>query len=60
MSEEYATWSVWSGWHSNHDRRIDYAKCSKCGYIHKTVYGDINKLSKECPMCKSKMKIKYY
>jgi len=50
-----AYWKVWEGWMGNHDRRIEDATCSKCGYRHKTVYGSLSKLSTECPACKSKM-----
>jgi len=51
-----ANWLFWPGWSGNHDRRIEDAKCSKCGYVHHTVYGSLDKLSKHCPDCGSKMK----
>ena len=53
--EEEAKWIYWSGWCSNHDKRIDDAKCSKCGYKHQTVKGSPKLLDDYCPNCKSKM-----
>ena len=62
-------WIYWPGWSGNHDQRIDDAVCSVCGYQHETVRLDLSngetsssvhvpdKLSKQCPKCKSKMSI---
>ena len=62
-------WIYWPGWSGNHDQRIDDAVCSVCGYNHETVRLDLSngetsssvhvpdKLSKQCPKCKSKMSI---
>lgn len=50
-----AMWIVWPGWEGNHDRRIEDAKCSSCGYRHETVYGSLRRLSSLCPGCGSKM-----
>ena len=57
-SEEYdAEWQYWEGWMSNHDKRIDEATCSKCGYVHPTIrFGSPDLLQDYCPSCKSKMK----
>jgi hypothetical protein len=49
-----AKWNYWPGWKGNHDQRIDDAKCSKCGYNHKTVYAP-GELSSYCPGCGSIM-----
>ena len=55
--EEYeAEWKYWGGWSGNHDKRIEDATCSKCGYEHSTVRGNPNMLQDYCPCCKSKMK----
>ena len=32
-----ARWLFWEGWISNHDKRIEDATCSNCGYKHFTV-----------------------
>ena len=60
QAEEYeAEWKYWDGWCSNHDKRIDDATCSKCGYKHSTIrYGSPDLLQDYCPSCKSKMKKK--
>ena len=50
-----AAWLVWGGWKGNHDRRIEGAKCLKCGYIHPTVYNSLENLSKYCPSCGDQM-----
>lgn len=52
-----ASWVVWPGWSGNHDRRIEDAKCSNCGYEHPKVYG--RTLSTICPSCKSPMHTDY-
>lgn len=55
-------WIYWDGWCGNHDRRIDDATCSVCGYKHPTVRAtkeewDTPKfLSDTCPGCGAKMK----
>lgn len=55
-------WIYWDGWCGNHDRRIDDATCSVCGYKHPTVRAtkeewDTRKfLSDTCPGCGAKMK----
>ena len=54
--EKKAVWIYWEGWKSNHDRRIDDAVCSQCGYKHPTVYGSLDKLAQICPWCKSQMR----
>ena len=51
-----AEWKYWDGWMSNHDKRIDDATCSKCGYEHTIVKGSPELLSDYCPNCNSKMK----
>ena len=58
LAEEYeAEWKYWEGWCSNHDKRIDDATCSKCGYKHPTIrFGSPDLLQDYCPSCKSKMK----
>lgn len=58
QAEEYeAEWRYWSGWSGNHDKRIDDATCSNCGYKHPTIrYGSPDLLQDYCPSCKSKMK----
>lgn len=59
-NEEYeAEWKYWSGWSGNHDKRIEDATCSKCGYKHSTIrFGSPDLLQDYCPSCKSKMKKK--
>ena len=58
-TEEYeAEWQYWSGWSGNHDKRIEDATCSKCGYKHSTIFGSPDLLQDYCPCCKSKMKKK--
>ena len=60
--ELYGHWIYWDGWCGNHDRRIDDATCSVCGYRHPTVRAtkeewDTPKfLSDTCPGCGAKMK----
>ena len=52
-------WIYWGGWCGNHDKRIDDAVCSECGYEHRTVRyekGDYHnfvpfKLADKCPGC---------
>ncbi len=51
-----AEWKYWAGWSGNHDKRIEDATCSKCGYKHSTVRGNPDMLQDYCPCCKSKMK----
>ena len=56
-----AKWQFWEGWISNHDKRIEDATCSACGYKHPTVrrtYGSnetpqdvLDKLGNFCPNC---------
>jgi hypothetical protein len=60
QTEEYgAEWKYWAGWCGNHDKRIEDATCSKCGYEHPTIrYGSPDLLQDYCPSCKSKMKKK--
>lgn len=56
--EPQAYWEYWAGWRSNHDRRIDDATCSNCGFKHPTVrgYGEVSdQLYKICPMCGKRM-----
>lgn len=50
-----AFWEVWGGWSGNHDRRIENAKCSSCGYTHHTVYGSLSNLAVHCPYCGARM-----
>lgn len=50
-----ARWQYWEGWMINHDKRIDGATCSKCGYEHPTVKGTPKLLSDYCAGCGSKM-----
>ena len=54
--EKKAVWIYWDGWKGNHDRRIEDATCSQCGYKHPTVYGSLEKLAQICPWCKSQMR----
>lgn len=53
--EPKAKWEYWTGWASNHDKRIEDATCSRCGYLHPTVRGSYVFLADECPRCHSKM-----
>lgn len=57
-NEEWdAEWQYWEGWCSNHDKRIEDATCSKCGYKHSTIrFGSPDLLQDYCPSCKSKMR----
>lgn len=55
-----AKWIFWPGWVSNHDKRIEDAQCSCCGYVHSVVYRNPNKLSSICPACSSKMEPNIY
>ena len=48
-SERKVYWKVWKG---NHDNRVEYAKCSSCGFIHCNV-NSIFELPKSCPHCNS-------
>lgn len=52
-------WIYWDGWSGNHDKRLEDATCSICGYKHPPIYGkgdDAPKyLSKFCPGCGNKM-----
>jgi ribosomal protein S27AE len=65
-----ARWEFWEGWIGNHDRRIEDATCSNCGYVHPTVRRTLignkfksgetpqdilDKLSDTCPRCGAKM-----
>lgn len=49
-------WIYWGGWAGNHDKRIDDAKCSLCGYRHPTVRGSTNLLRDICPGCGATMR----
>ena len=54
-----AEWKYWDGWMGNHDKRIEDATCSNCGYKHPTIrFGSPDLLQDYCPSCKSKMKKK--
>lgn len=55
-NEETAEWVYWPGWAGNHDKRIDDATCSHCGYKHPIVRGGPHLLSSHCPGCGRKMK----
>lgn len=57
--EKTGKWIYWDGWCGNHDKRIEDATCSECGYKHPTVRGQgaNKKLAKECPRCGTKMSI---
>lgn len=52
-----AYWEYWAGWVGNHDKRIDDATCSKCGFKHPTVrgYDAPDQLYKFCPSCGRRM-----
>jgi len=52
---EEANWDLWGGWRGNHDRRIEDATCSNCGYIHPKVFKSLDNLVSICPVCKRKM-----
>lgn len=52
-----AHWNIWGGWSGNHDRRIEDATCSNCGYRHETVFGSTKKLAKNCPGCNRIMSV---
>lgn len=57
IPKEYeAEWEYWDGWSGNHDKRIEDATCSRCGYKHFIVKGSPNLLQDYCPCCKSRMK----
>ena len=56
-SQRKAKWLYWPGWEGNHDRRIEGAKCSYCGWEHPTVYGSTDKLGKICYSCHSRMSV---
>ena len=68
-TEHKAKWLFWEGWAGNHDKRIEDATCSKCGYRHATVrktFGSgetnrdvLNKLSPFCPACGAEMSVDY-
>ena len=65
VSIKHGHWIYWDGWCGNHDRRIEDAVCSECGYKHPVVRwerGDsiskknayeivLNKLADKCPGC---------
>jgi len=53
---EESYWEYWGGWSGNHDRRIDDAKCNKCGYVTATVKGTPSNLPDYCPSCGLKMR----
>lgn len=48
-----AYWEYWAGWCGNHDKRIDDATCSNCGFKHPTVrgYNAPEQLYEVCPKC---------
>lgn len=50
-------WEYWGGLAGNHDKRIDDAKCSNCGFKHPTVRGGNapDQLYKFCPRCGRRM-----
>lgn len=52
-----AYWEYWGGWAGNHDKRIEDAKCSNCGFQHPTVRGGNapDQLYKICPICGLRM-----
>lgn len=52
-----ANWEIWAGWVGNHNKRIEDAKCSNCGYKHPTVYESTNQLSRYCPNCNCLMSV---
>lgn len=55
VEEATAYWEYWSGWSGNHDKRIEDAQCSNCGFKHSTVRGKgLNTpdlLADRCPRC---------
>ena len=53
--EKTARWKYWAGWGGNHDKRIEDAVCSHCGYKHPTVYGSPDLLANTCPQCRRRM-----
>ena len=67
-------WEFWPGWIGNHDKRIEDATCSRCGYVHPTVRRELvngrvksdetaqdilNKLATICPGCGRDMEVTY-
>lgn len=52
-----AYWGYWPGWRGNHDKRIDDATCSNCGFKHPVVRGGNapDQLYKVCPICGRRM-----
>ena len=54
-NEETGYWKYWAGWKGNHDKRIEGATCSNCGFVHPTVYGSLSELYDFCPKCKAQM-----
>ena len=54
-NEIEAAWQYWDGWCGNHDKRIDDATCSKCGYKHPIVRGTPELLADYCAGCGAKM-----
>ena len=52
-----AYWEYWGGYAGNHDKRIEDAKCSNCGFEQPTVrgYGAPDQLYKICPKCGLRM-----
>lgn len=52
-----AYWEYWGGWRGNHDKRIDGATCTNCGFQHPTVRGENapDQLYKICPRCGLRM-----
>ena len=57
--EATARWEYWSGWSGNHDKRIEDAQCSNCGFKHSTVRGKgantPDLLADRCPRCRRLM-----
>lgn len=55
---KHGKWVYWPGWVGNHDKRIDGATCSICGFKHPTVLHvrtPKESLYKNCPECRAKM-----
>lgn len=52
-----AYWEYWGGWRGNHDKRIEGATCTNCGFKHPTVRGGnaLDQLYKVCPGCGLRM-----